>query len=212
MKNALILMLALLCGCASSRQIVDLKGMLPPEDRQFETVDDMLRYHLTDEAYALVADIPMIDGPSFSPYAAGTTFLSNLATLVSFNGVGRKVILPSGVLLAWGSEAVLHEYVHHIDEMGRSGDIEPLIDIEEFADAFYMLERDSKYAWLAINTNRRIAAQPFFYDAIISIGPHSEQIAYTVGQIARTGKCPEYLKLVLRRVLRFRAAEEDGRT
>jgi hypothetical protein len=199
-----LVLLVVLSGCAGTRGITDLQEFLPEAEAQLvqhRTVDSVLHYYFTDEAYAAIKDIPLIDGPAFSGYAAGTTFLSNVASFVSFNGWGRKVIVPSDLLHEWGVAAIIHEYVHHIDDMTRDGELD-LIDLEAFRKAFLLLERDFKYAWIAINANRMVGEYPIFYDTLFSIGPLSERLAYTADQMAANGKGPAYMRIVLSRVLR----------
>lgn len=201
-----LILLILVTGCASNRQVTDLKGFLPKDEARVSrhrTVKSVLRYYFTAKAYKAIKDIPLIDGPAFSGYSAGTTFLSNVASLVTFNGWGRKVIIPVDLLQEWGVAAIIHEYVHHIDDMCRDGDLD-LLDLEKFREAFWNLERDFDYAWIAINTNRMVGEYPIFYDTFVSIGDLSEEIAYTADQMAIEVKGPDYMKRVLGRVLRFR--------
>lgn len=200
-----LILLILVTGCAGSRQVTDLREMLPDNElsiAQHETVDSVLRHYFTDEAYEAIKDIPLIDGPALSGYAAGTTFLSNVASLVSFNGWGRKVIIQADLLLKWGVKGIVHEYIHHLDDMCRDGELD-LFDLEEFREAFWQLERDFNYAWLAINANRLAGDYPFFYDALLGIGDLSEEIAYTADQMAVKVQGPDYMKKVLGRILRF---------
>lgn len=209
MPHFALLVAFLLCsstGCASSRQITDLTDILPPDQvaPHHATVDAVLRYYFTDEAYQAIKDIPLIDGPAVSGYAAGTTFMSNILTLFSFNGWGRKVIFPSDILRKqWGVEGIIHEYIHHLDDMDRDGEGE-FIDLEEFRQAFLALQKDFNYAWIAINANNKHAEFPWIYHKLISVGDLSERIAYTGGQMAVTGKGPDYMKRVFRKILRFR--------
>lgn len=200
-----ILILVLTAGCAGSRQITDLAGNLPADQAGVEhhaTVDTVLQHYFTDEAYEAIKDIPLIDGPAMSGYAAGTTFLSNLFSLVTFNGWGRKVIFPLDILREqWGVEGIVHEYWHHLDDMDREGTLD-LIDHDAFFDAFLRLERDFHYAYIAIIANRKYAEFSWFYHAFISVGDLSERIAYVAGYMARAGKGPDYMWDVLERIIR----------
>lgn len=201
-----LVLLVVLSGCAGTRGITDLQGVLPEIEAGVEhhrTVDSVLRYYFTEEAYEAIKDIPLIDGPATSGYAAGTTFLSNMASLVTFNGWGRKVIISKELLGRWGVGAIIHEYVHHLDDMTRDGELD-LVDLEVFREAFLRLEQDFKHAWIAINANRAIGSYPIFYDTFLSIGPLSERLAYTADQMAVKNKGPTYMKRALRRILRFR--------
>jgi len=199
-------LLVVLSGCAGSRGITDLRELLPPIEAASEhhrTVDSVLRYYFTKAAYGAIKDIPLIDGPAISGYAAGTTFLSNVASLITLNGWGRKVIISKELLGKWGVGAIIHEYVHHLDDMTRDGELD-LIDLEAFRKAFLRLETDFKHAWIAINANRAVNSYPIFYDTFLSIGPLSERLAYTADQMAVKNKGPAYMKRALGRILRFR--------
>ena len=194
-------------GCASSRRITDLRGALPKDQAGLPyhaTVDAVLRHYFTDKAYAAVKDIPLIDGPSMSGYAAGTTFWSNLVSLLSLNGIGRKVIFPKELLRKeWGVEGIVHEYIHHLDDMDRDGEAD-FINHAEFRKAFIRLEGDFTFAWIAINANRKQAEFPWAYHVFFSVGDLSERIAYTGGQMAVRKTGPDYAKRVFRKILRFR--------
>lgn len=193
-------LLLCLSGCAGTRQTTVL-------DERFgfsmeRELSSILRRSFAPEAYDLIKDIPLIDGPAFSGYSAGTSFLSNVVSLLTFNGWGRKVIIPSELIRdVWGIETIIHEYVHQLDDIDRDDDL-GLIDKEEFRKAFISLEHDFRYAWIAINANRKAGNPSWFYDTFVGVGPLSERIAYVAGQMATTGRGPDYMWHVLRHVLK----------
>lgn len=201
MRRLALLLVLLVAGCAGSRQITDLRGFIPETEARpaHKSVDTLLNHYFTSRSYALVKDIPLIDGPAFSGYAAGTTFVSNLASLVTLNGWGRKVIIPADLIRnVWGVECIIHEYVHHLDDMDRDGEAE-LLDLGEFRTAFITLLQDFKYAGLALSAVRKAheTKAGFFV-----IGELSEHVAYTAAQMAVTGKGPDYMWHVFRKILR----------
>jgi len=191
-------------GCASSRQITHLRGYLPIKEAKLahhKTVDSVLRHYFTDEAYAAIKDIPTINGPAYSGYAAGTSVLSSIASFLTFNGVGRKVIIPTRLLGSWGVSGLIHEYAHHLDDMDRDGELE-MIDHNEFLGAFLKLQMDTKYAWLAINADSKAGNPSWFYDTIVGVGYLSERIAYVADQMVSKGKGPDYMWKVFRKMFK----------
>ena len=201
MRLIIVVLLALCSGCAGSRTITSLEGYLPANEIRLEhaTVDSMLKHYFTARAYRLIKDIPLVDGPAFSGYAAGTTFFSNVLSLISFNGVGRKVIIPMDLVRdVWGVESIIHEYIHHLEDMDVDGD-EETIDHKLFSDGFDLLVRDFTFAWVAINTSIKTAGHWSF----LRPSALSEHIAYTGAQLAIAGKAPPYMKAIYTRILRI---------
>jgi hypothetical protein len=189
-------------GCAGTREIIDLASFLPKKEqtaKHHASVAASLEHYFTPQANEVLQEIPAIAGPGFSGYAAGVNFWSNLASFISFNGVGRKVILPPDTLAQWGVASLIHEYIHHLDDLDRDGDFD-FIDHQEFRDAYFMLAQDRRYAGIALwaerESNAMMAATWF------GIGDLSEQIAY-VGQRLATRGGPDYMIYVFRKMLRL---------
>jgi len=198
------ILLVFLIGCAGHRNITNLSTILPDDEvgpAYHVTVDSVLRHYFTEEAYEVIKDIPLVNGPG--GYAAGTTFLSNVLSVITGNGFGRKVILPVWrIRNVFGVEGIIHEYIHHLDDMCRDGELD-LFDLEAFRAAYLLLERDFKHAWIAINANRGYGGYPWFYHVFFSMGDLSERVAYAGSQMGRTGLGPDYMKAVFGRILRF---------
>jgi len=182
-------------GCACSREISNLTDYLPEKEASIpyhQTVDKVLKHYFTPAAYAVIKDIPLIDGPAVGGYAAGVNTWANLASLISFNGYGRKVILPSDSIKYHGVGGIIHEYIHHIDDMCRDGDLK-LLDLDEFKWAYLLMAYDRQYAGIVRYAERgasRVWGVDFF-----GIGEMSEHIGYVAQHIA-THDAPHYMKWV----------------
>lgn len=223
-----------LSGCAGTRELSDLGEVLPAKEYaapEHRSVDDILRHYFTPEAYAVLKDIPLIDGPTIGgSYAAGVNFWSNAASFVTCNGVGRKVILSQDAVDVWSEEemavaSILHEYVHHLDDLTRDGDAN-FIDHREFIDAYLDMYFSSQYKGVCLWVERNYMFMSRFTDALgISdsdeIVEHAqlrmrerglnpvdgethtpEQIAYTAQFIAAGRKAPDSMKRVFERIFR----------
>ncbi len=195
-----ILAITLLAGCATP--VVDFGYNL--------NVDDILREHFTDEAYEAVKDIPVVDGfvMDGGAYAAGVNFWSNFASIVTFNGYGRKVIVDLDLLIANAANSlvpsrifiqryIIHEYIHHLDDMTRDGEAD-FIDLDEFADGYIDCYGHLRYH--GIYRVVEIQAAKYLMD-VFGIGDMAEHVAYTGETIAFQG-CPESLGYAFRKILR----------
>jgi len=197
----LLILLSALSGCAGTREITDLSQYLPDKEAKLahnQTVDTVKQHYFTEAAYSAIKDIPLINGPDITPYAAGVNFWSNLASFVSFNGVGRKVVADDGFLKKRGVFTLVHEYIHHLDDMDRDGEAE-FIDHEAFKKAYLMMANDQRWAGIVIETER--LANSFFTD-VFGMGFMSEHVAY-VGQHLMMKGGPDYMKHVYRKILRL---------
>lgn len=191
-------LLAFATGCSS--QISDLRPYLTDKELRLEqhsSIDAVQSHYFTVEARAAIKDIPAFDGPGLSGYAVGVNGWTRLAGLVTLNGPGRKVVLPPNTLQMWGAASIVHEYIHHLDDLDRDGDAE-WIDHDQFLRAYMLMAKDMKHAgiviWAEGMAGSMMAAQLF------GVGDLSEQIAY-VGQIIATRGGPDYMKYVFRRIL-----------
>jgi len=209
--------LVLSSGCASSRTVTNLEEYLPKEEFNSEylsTTDELLQHYFTTRAYDALKDIPLIDG--LGHYAAGVTVWSNLLSFFTFNGVGRKVVLESDMLKkVWANpnlksnlgsdgmcaEVVVHEYIHHLDDLDRDGDSNPrFIDLDEFKEAYLKLANDSIFAGITLWVERRYNDYAFISDNL-GVGELSEHVAYIGQYIADGLNVPNYMKRVFRNVL-----------
>lgn len=196
------LCLAVNTGCASSREISNLAEYLPKKELSaphHKTVDSVLKHYFTPKAYVAIKDIPLIDGPAFSGYAAGVNVWANLASIVSFNGYGRKVVFPSDDLKQHGVEGLIHEYVHHIDDMCRDGELK-LLDLDEFRWAYSLMAHDMHYAGIARYTEKRANSD---WTKIFGVGEIAEHVAYVAGYVA-THDAPHYMKWAFRHVFNLK--------
>ncbi len=196
-----LLLLSVLSGCAGTREITSLSQYLPDKEaplKWHQSVDSLKKHYFTKEAYSAIRDIPTINGPDITPYAAGVNFVSNVASALTFNGVGRKVIADEDYLREHGALTLVHEYIHHLDDMDREEEGE-FIDHDAFKKAYLMMANDQRWAGIVIDTERR--ANRFFTD-VFGIGYMSEHIAY-VGQFLLKAGGPDYMKHVYRKMLRI---------
>ena len=199
MRNLLIILtLLLISGCAGTREITDLTPHLPDNSPK-TTIKEIKEQYFTQEAYKQIKDIPLIDGPAFSAYAPGVNFWSNLASFISCNGIGRKVIAPSDSIKKWGLAVIIHEYVHHLDDMDRDGDAE-FINHEEFKKAYLLMSKDMQFAgivrWVELQCGDTFTTNTF------GVGDYGEHIAYVAQHLA-TKNGPPYMKHVFRLMLKF---------
>lgn len=202
-------------GCASSREITTLSEYLPKKEASLvyhQTLDKALKHYFTTAAYTAIKDIPLIDGPAVGGYAAGVNGWANLASLISFNGYGRKVILPSDSIKKHGIGGIIHEYIHHIDDMCRDDELK-LLNLKEFKWAYLLMANDRRYAGIVRYVEQR--ANNSWAD-FFGVGQMSEHIGY-VAQYIATHDAPHYIKWVFRHILNlkyetaFQVTTTDGR-
>jgi len=195
----IFILVVLLAGCYTP--YTNIKDLLPENQARAEyncTIDGILHYYFTEEAYSVIKDIPTVNGVSFGPYAAGTTFLSEVASILMGTGYGRKVIMTDESFRNWGIGGIIHEYVHHLDDIGRDGGTR-WVDIAEFIQQYNKCVLDFKYRGLGDYID--FYANRWFTNTF-GIGPHSEYIAY-VSDYFYNKKTPEYLRYVYRKILRL---------
>jgi len=197
MKLIIASLLLVLIGCAGFRQVDNLDGHV--ENDLFVTVRDVLKHCLTDSAFVAVRDIPLINGPAVSAYAAGTTFGSNIVSFLTFNGVGRKVIVSDCSFDRWGLEVIIHEYVHHLDDLDRDG-LGEFIDLGEFKHYYLLMSRDRR--WAGVVSWVEGMCNYFVLPDWLGMGDLSEHVAYTAQFLVFRGG-PDYMKFVFRKMLRL---------
>ena len=202
-----------MAGCVTPVDI--LKDYLPLKEskiKHLETVDTMLQYYLTDEAYNAVKDIPIVEAFTVGgSYVSGCNIPGDIAAIFTLVGPGRKVILDKDAIKAWGFTAILHEYVHHLDDMTRDGEAD-FINVEEFEAALRSLVIYTQ----VIDTDRlKIRVHPYVgqYSRIITraensrsngmlgLGKYSEHIAYTAQDLF-SSPYPDNMKQVFRKVFK----------
>ncbi len=199
------LALVLTAGCSTHFRQVTLAGAyLPSVDRgvaHHNSIDSIKSRYFTKDAYQAIKGIPTVVGITDTVYAAGSTRLSHLASFLTFNGVGRKVVITRSRLQNWGVGLLVHEYVHHLDNLDREGSGE-FVDHEEFAKAYRRLMSDPKFVPLAREVRRCVKAYSWFFNRFLGIGPMSEEMAYVAAEMISEGVGPDYMWHALRKMLK----------
>lgn len=178
------------------------------------SVEDIKREHFTPEAYEQIKDIPLHYG---GPHAyAVVNFWSNLASILTGHGWGRKVIINEDKLadVAHSDSAVdawlTHEFMHHLDDMSRDGeDGVPeggWVNIEEFWLAYQALQDPANKMQHGLLHYQVEKMQSNFWTDNFGMGEHSERIAYVGGLLVKQRATPA-LERVYRKVLRKYAQE-----
>ena len=188
--------LLLLSGCAS---VTDLSDVLPLREVSLEhvTVDSVKQHYFTDEAYKAIEDIPIVDGIAVRPYAGGVNVISSLLAGFSGSGFGRTVVAPLSDLRKYGVNVIIHEYIHHLDDMTRDGEAD-FIDYKAFEQAYTKLSTDMRYAGIVLYTEQM--ANNWITDTF-GVGFMSEHIAYVGAYLAQNGG-PPYMMEVFSKMLR----------
>ena len=187
-------------GCSSFRTYTDIGPLMPEQEigREYnEDLDSFLRHHFTDMAYEAIKGIPLINGPAITPYAAGVNFWSNALSFFTFNGVGRKVIMEKSQLTKHGELFLIHEYMHHLDDMTRDGEGD-FIDLIEFEEAYKRMSKDRLWAGVVIYSEK---FSNNWWTLNFGIGHMSEPVAYS-GSVAAIFGGPEYFVRVFRKIFR----------
>ncbi len=188
-------------GCTS--EIKNTYELFPEKQKlvHHRTVDSVKKYYFTDEAYKAIKDIPTVDGFAVkgSGFVSGVNFWSSLLSVVTGNGIGRKVITTKDKLRKNGVRVLIHEYIHHLDDLDRDGEGN-FIDHDEFKKAFKRMGKDRIHAGKANWIDRRATN---FWTRVFGIGYLSEHIAYTGEVIIMLGG-PSYMWYVFRKMLRKR--------
>lgn len=196
----MVLLVLFLSGCYV--QYDNIRDTLPVKQQNaihHETVDTVLKHYFTDEAYAAIKEIPMVEGAAYTPYVVGVNGWSVFVSVLIGNGYERKVIMTRGSLKSWGISSIIHEYIHHLDDMDRDGEGE-WIDHNEFIEAYKRLGRDMRYAGIVHYVEKKA---DHWFTNWFGVGEYSEYIAYTGGYIFNHDS-PSYLKHTFRKILRFK--------
>lgn len=192
------LFLSLLVGC-NTVEITSVRTKDKCEDAQRRIyIADVISANFTPEAQSAVSEIKIYEGFHFYSYVAGVNFWSDLASFLTFNGIGRKIITSQGTLNESTTSTIIHEYVHHLDDMDRDGEIE-IIDHQEFWRTFLEMRRATATREA---TEFILEKSDRFITNTFGIGPLSEIIAYTASWIIENPElCPLYMHQVFSRIL-----------
>jgi hypothetical protein len=192
MRHA-VLLLCLLTGCNT----IELNRIRV--DDSYVEVSDVVKNSFTPEARTAIQGIKIYEGLHINSYAVGVNFWSNFISFLTFNGVGRKIISSQGTLCSGDLIAtVVHEYVHHLDDMDRDGEIE-IIDQEAFRKALQKMQEDPVTADAVASI---LEKSDRFVTNVFGVGPMSEEIAYTASWIVDNPNiCPRYMHHIFARIL-----------
>lgn len=173
-------------------------------------VSEYLNEIFTPEANAAISEIKIYEGLHIYPYVPGVNGWSTAISILTFNGWGRKIICTRGSLYDNGAlDTIVHEYVHHIDDMTRDGDIQ-LIDHAAFSVAYQRMREDPTGTTTMIASDLLSKADKFITN-VFGIGPDSELIAYTASWIvAHPDECPLYMHRVFKDILTISRARTDN--
>ena len=200
MRLLFVLLIFLLSGCTST--IDCLGGRIDNKfykDEHNKSVSRILSHYFTEESREMLLDIPCVTGFSISgSYVVGANFWGTLVGIFTGSGFSRKCVMHPSSLDVLGPEAIIHEYIHHLDDFGRDGHLIKFIDLDEFKAAYIRMATDFKWAGLVHYTE--IRANRFITDTF-GLGYMSEHMAYVGSRMAVYGG-PEYMWRVFRKVLR----------
>jgi len=192
-----LILVMLLSGCTT---VVSQVPLQPPDSalRSYDSVDNVLRTHFTEKAYLAIRDIHIVRGITIRPFVSGVNFWSNLGSFLLGNGFGRQVVVDSNDLIGNGGfRTIIHEYMHHIDDMDRDGLLD-LIDHREFAAAYFIMRYDPEYKDKVLEIDK---LSDWFVTRIFGIGTYSEEIAYVGSWLVQEGG-PDYMWHVFRHILK----------
>lgn len=192
----LIILSLCLAGCTN---ITDLSDALPLKEIKPHhlTVEEVKKHYFTNEAYEAIENIPTVNGIAILPYAGGVNIISSLLAGLTGSGFGRTVVVPLSDLNHFGVNVLIHEYIHHLDDMTRDGEAN-FIDYNAFKKAYIKMSKDSEYAGIYIFTER--VANDWITD-MFGVGYMSEHIAYVGTRLALRGG-PAYMMEVFNKMLR----------
>jgi len=197
MKYLLILLL-FFTGCTTP--VKDLFDIPIPEMQRYNphhrTVDSVLKFYFTDEAYQAVKDIPAVHGFTMGgSYVPGVNVWSTTLSVITGSDWGRKVVFSQLGLENNGILNVIHEYLHHIDDMTRDGELD-LIDPKEFEKQWehYQIFQPGPAAYVIKFADSSITN-------LFGIGEWSEHMAYTLQHMFKYGG-PRFMKHVYRKVIK----------
>jgi hypothetical protein len=204
MKYA-VFSLVLLSGCYSpitqldevvnQRQEAEFQKTSLPRNT---TLDRFLQELFTDEAYAAVKDIPIVTGPLFGTgLASGTSVPSMFISTFMFADWDRRAVLSETGIKEYGLEGVIHELLHHLDDMTRDGEAN-FIDVDEFLAGYQVCAGDMKYHGICRFVENR---NPDGWISIFGVGDHAERLAFC-GQLFWKQGGPESLEYAFRRIFR----------
>jgi len=159
---------------------------------------DFLRSILTDEAFEAIKDVPVVTGPLFGTgLASGTSGTSKFISLFMFADWDRRAVLSEVGVEEYGVEGVLHELIHHLDDLTRDGDAN-FIDVEEFLRGYEVCATHQTYHGIYRFVENR---NPDGWITVFGVGDHAERIAFCGQLFWKQGGPPE-LEYAFRHIFR----------
>ena len=205
MNYKFLMILPFLVGCYSpltqldevvnSRQQDEIKKTsLDPHS----SIDAFLQNIFTDDAYQVIKDVPIVTGPLFGTgLASGTSGTSKFISLFMFADFERRVVLSEVGIKEYGLEGVVHELIHHLDDLTRDGDAS-FINIDEFLTGYRACATSHQYYGICRFVENR---NPDGWISAFGVGEHAERIAFC-GQLFWKQACPPELEYAFRHVFR----------
>ena len=167
--------------------------------QEHKTVSAIKSHYFAPPAQYAMRDIPCVSGFTVNgSYVVGANFWGTLAGVFTGSGYSRKNVMSEVGLWRWGPEAIIHEYIHHLDDMGRDGGHE-FINLEEFADAYVKMATDTRWAGMVGYAEEKASST---ITDTFGLGVMSEHIAYVGARIAMQRSGPDYMWGVFRKVLK----------
>lgn len=201
MRFVIILFISLfLSGCFTPvTNIEEYASRRSDKESNIKTLDELLKKTFTDEAYEAIKDIPLEKGPIGSAMAAGSSIPSSIYQFLTGGGIGRKVLVNDEMLKRpdHGFSSIIHEYVHHLDDITRDGEGE-FINIDSFIIGYATCYKTQQYHGIVLFTEGN---QANFITDVFGIGSHSERIAYC-SQLIWRQEIPLPLRVAFSRIFR----------
>jgi len=183
-------LLLFVCGCRIIPNNEPLKF-----NNKTKTINEIKEAHFTQDAIDATRGVRFIDGVDLGKsYIIGANFWGSAVGLFTGIGMSRQVVFD---LDGGGIKTVIHELIHHIDDMSRDGEVD-LLSYVYFDAVYEKLSRDEKWSGLYKYSLR---GYHWFTD-IFGIGWRSEQIAYVGAWMAYYKSGPSYMWDVFDKVLK----------
>lgn len=206
MNHKSLLVLPLLVGCYSPLtnldEIVNARQQTEFQKTTLDlhaSINSFLQSILTDEAFQAVKDMPIVTGPLFGTgLASGTSGTSKFISLFMFADCDRRVVLSEIGVTEYGVEGVLHELIHHLDDLTRDGDAQ-FIDINEFLRGYEMCSTHQMYYGICRFVENK--NPDGWITSTFGVGDHAERIAFC-GQLFWKQGGPAELEYAFRHIFR----------
>lgn len=188
-----IFLLVFLTGCLSPVSNFEIKT-----EGRVESVDDFIKKTFTDDAYKHLRDISVYESPSNTFGAAlGTSNWSYVISVLFGLGFDRSVLIFNSNDVR---THLIHELVHHLDDIGRDGGKE-FIDPIEFYRIYARSRKYTRYRYIVEYAEQRTVFH-WLITSLFGIGEHSERIASCADVIWDRNDVPEDMKKLFRKIFR----------